>query len=140
MSISDATAVISLMVAALSALYARWACSEAKKANQINLHNHQKQIYDAFFELKMHMTQEWDGIEISGVSKFYYPSKNAVFYFEKKLAEDIAKYFNICFEIADKNRRQLTDDELLNLMKKASEANELAILVESKLIKAVTVS
>lgn len=139
MSISDATAVISLMVAALSALYARWAWSEARKANQISLHEHQKQIYDSFFELKMYMTQRWDGADISGVSKFYYPSKNAIFYFDKSLAIDIANYFSTCFEIADKNRTQVTKNERLELIEKAKRADNLAKTIEVKLIKVVTV-
>ncbi|EGQ9893048.1 hypothetical protein [Vibrio cholerae] len=139
LDISDATAVVSLVVAALSALYARWAWSEAKKANQISLHQHQKAIYDAFFELKMHMTQKWDGAETSSVSKFYYPSKNAVFYFDKPLADEIAKYFTVCFRISDSNRGKVTPEKRIELTDNARDADELAQSIEKQLIKVVTV-
>ncbi|MHA2879627.1 hypothetical protein ACXZ7R_24975 [Vibrio campbellii] len=139
MDISDATAVFSLVVAALSAVYARWAWSEAKKANEISLHTHQKEIYDAFFELKMHMTQKWDSAEVSSVSKFYYPSKNAVFYFDKVLADEISKYFTVCFRIADRNRRKTVSKERLELIDNADDADKLAQSIEKQLIKVVTV-
>ena len=47
--LSDVIAILAALVAGLSALYARWAWREAKRANEILLSGHKKEIYDAFF-------------------------------------------------------------------------------------------
>jgi hypothetical protein len=111
---SDVIAILAVLVAGLSALYAKWAWREARRSNEISLSNHKKEIYDAFFELKMHMLQKAEFAELSEVSKFYYPSRNASFYLPKKLAEKISKYFEACFSIADTHRKNggITTDGL----------------------------
>lgn len=43
---SDYIALAALGVSALSALYARWAANEAKRANKIALHVHKVEIYE----------------------------------------------------------------------------------------------
>lgn len=43
---SDYIALAAFGVSALSALYARWAVTEAKKANKISLHAHKIEIYE----------------------------------------------------------------------------------------------
>lgn len=103
--LSGMVAILAVLVAALSALYARWAWGEAKRANEISLSGHRKEIYDAFFELKMHMQNKAEFAEISEVSKFYYPSRNAQLYLPKNLAEKISKYYEACFWLADTRRR-----------------------------------
>lgn len=102
---SEVIALLSLLVAALAALYARWSWSEAKRANSISLLGHKKEIYDAFFELKMHMQQKAQFAELSEISKFYYHQKNANIYLPADVAEYIEKYFDACFWIADIHRR-----------------------------------
>ncbi len=102
---SDVIALLALLVAGLSALYARWSWSEAKKANQISLLGHKKEIYDAFFELKMHMARKAEFASLDEVYKFYYPSKNAKIYLPSDLAKDIEKYFDACFQISDIHRK-----------------------------------
>ena len=67
LSTSDIISILALLVAGLSALYARWTWSEAEKANKISLLGHRKEIYDAFFELKMHMMQK---AETANIAKF----------------------------------------------------------------------
>ncbi|MNR44660.1 hypothetical protein D3C85_1634300 [compost metagenome] len=71
---SDVIALLALLVAGLSALYARWSWREARRANQISMLGHKKEIYDAFFEIKMHMTQKAEFADFGEVFKFYYPS------------------------------------------------------------------
>jgi len=104
MELTDIIALVAALVAGLSALYARWAWAEAKRTNEISLSGHKKEIYDAFFELKMHMQKQAEFAELSEVSKFYYPSRNAQLYFSKSLAEKISKYYEACFWVADIHR------------------------------------
>ncbi|MDV5168815.1 hypothetical protein [Photobacterium rosenbergii] len=139
MDISDAASIISLVVAGLASLYSRWAWSEAKRANALSLHKHQKDIYDSFLELKMHMAQYSDTADISSVSKFYYPSRNAKFYYERSIFEDLEKYYNLCFHIADKNRTSVDATVRKDLMRKAAEAKELAKTLESRIIDVISV-
>lgn len=50
------------------------------------------------------MQQKAEFAELSEVSKFYYPSRNAQLYFSKSLAEKISKYYEACFWVADIHR------------------------------------
>jgi hypothetical protein len=140
LSISDATAVIAILIATLSAIYSKWAWSEAKKANKISLHEHQRHIYEAFYQLKMHMIQRADGADISEVIKFHHPSQNAIFYFDKALASDIAKYHDQCFEIANRNRSDISAKARIELMEEAKAVAEFAKELELKLKKLVSIA
>lgn len=46
MNQSDYIALVAVAVALLSALYAKWAANEAKRANDISLHVHKVEIYE----------------------------------------------------------------------------------------------
>ena len=102
---SDIIAFLSFLTSVLSALYARWCWYEARKVNLISLHKYKKEIYDAFFNLKMHMNQKSPFADITEVSKFYYPSINAKVYFPKSLADNIEKYYEACFWISKSNKQ-----------------------------------
>ena len=98
-------ALLALVLAGLSALYAHWSWREARKANQIAMFGYKKEIYDAFFELRMHMLQNAESAKMAEVSKFEAASRNAKIYFPAALADDIKKYFDACFSIADIHRK-----------------------------------
>ena len=138
LNISDSLAVISLLVAVLAAIYARWAWSEAKRANEISLHRNRKEIYDAFFGLKSHMAQYWDLADFSVVTLFCDHSHNAAFYFDKPLALELKNYYTLCFHIADKSRTHPDADARELLLKKARDAEKLAAKIEEKLFEVVT--
>lgn len=102
---SDIVAIVSALVAALSSLYARWAWGEARRANEISLSGHRKEIYDAFSDLKIHMQQKAEFAEPYEVSKFYYPSRSVSLYLPKTLADQISKYYTACFWVAEIHRK-----------------------------------
>lgn len=93
-----------MLVSGLAAIYARWAWRQAVRENEISLFAYRKEVYDAFFELKMHMQQKAEFAELSEVSKFYYPSRNAHLYLPKELASWISCYYEACFWVADIRR------------------------------------
>ncbi|MCB2384794.1 hypothetical protein KV201_21940 [Shewanella sp. SR1] len=70
-------AVISALIALLSALYARYAYTQAKKANQLTIHNLIKPIYVAFDNLTNYMDQQGKYANKSEVQKFL-PYKSVV--------------------------------------------------------------
>lgn len=134
---SDVIALLALLVAGLSALYSRWSWGEARRANQISLLGHKKEIYDAFFELKMHMTQKAEFAELGEVSKFYYPSKNAKFYFPSDLAKDIEKYFDACFCVAVIHQQYngISNESRKEYMPHKEVEKELAPKIDKEIIK-----
>lgn len=128
--------LIALLIALLSALYARWAATEAKKANRISLHQYRKDIYDAFVHLRMHMTQYADQAAISEVNKFYHPSRNAQFYFDRELAREIEQYFDLCFGIADTSKTQPVRSVTIS---EAHEAERCGVVLNQKLTQIIAV-
>jgi hypothetical protein len=134
---SDVIALLALLVAMLSALYACWSSYEAKKANQISLLGHKKEIYDAFFKLRRHMVQKAEFAELGEVSKFYYPSKNAKIYLPSDLAKDIEEYFDACFWIADIHRKHggISKESNRECGRHTETEKELAPEIERKFIK-----
>lgn len=137
---SDWIAFAALVVSMAAAYFAKSARDAAEKANDINLHAHQKIIYDAFFELKMHMTIRSEFAELQEVSKFYYPALNAKFYFHQEIAEQFQKFFNLCFEVADLARVQRTPTELSEANNKVDCALNIAKQLESKIIEKITLA
>ncbi len=137
---SDWIAIAALVVSVAAAYFAKSARDAAEKANDINLHAHQKAIYDSFFELKMHMTLKSEFAEIEAVSKFYYPALNAKFYFSQEIAVQFQKFFNICFEVADLARVQRTPTELSEANEKVDCALNIANQLESIIIKEITLA
>ncbi|WP_162627357.1 hypothetical protein [Aeromonas media] len=136
MTAATALASIAILIAALSALYARWAWSEARKANNISLHAYRKEIYDAFHALRMHMTQNADFADFSEVKQFYQSSRTAKLYFDAQLASEIERYYDLCFNITHAGRSQVSRDELIT---QVTEASRVATVLNSKLIKMITV-
>lgn len=104
LSPSDIIALFALFVSICSAIYAYKSWTETRKSNWISLSSSINEIYDAFFELKMHIGSKPQFAEVSEVSKFYYHARKAKIYLPSDLAEDIAKYFDACFRLADIHR------------------------------------
>lgn len=134
---SDIVAIVAFLIAGLSALYTRWSWYEAKKANHISLLGHKKEIYDAFYDLKMYMNLKHEFAEQSEVSKFYYHSKSANIYLPFSLAADINKYFDACFWIANNYTRygSLTSECHKENKQHLETEKELGPKIEQKLIK-----
>jgi hypothetical protein len=137
---SDLIAYASVLVAILAAISAYRSARSAEKSNQINLHTHQKTIHDAFFELKMHLTQKAEFSQLQEVSKFYYPAKDAKFYFDQSLAKDIEKYFDLCFEIADLARVEKTIAETSKVSELLKSEMVLSKSVEERLNKKLAIA
>lgn len=132
---SDLIAIVAVIISGLSALYARWASSEAKRANEISLLSHRKAIYDAFFELKMHMDQQAMRAQMEQVSKFYYPIRDASVYFEKSLSEKVAQYYSQCLNVAGLASvgNALYPNESDEIKKSVADAATLAEVIEQEM-------
>jgi hypothetical protein len=133
----DSSGLIALLAAlfsALAALYARWAAVQAERANELALLAHRKAIYDAFYELRMHMQERRFRPDIAQVSKFYYPSKDAAFYVKESLSNEISEYYDLCFKVADLARvENLNPNESDEVKASFSQAQDLAKKIDGNL-------
>lgn len=137
---SDWIALAALVVSIAAAYFAKKASESADKANYISLHAHQKEIYDAFFELKMHITSKAAFSELQAVSKFYYPALNAKFYFSKEISVQFQKFFNLCHEVADLARVERSPSEFEEATQKIQCALNIANQLENEIIEKITIS
>jgi len=96
---SDYIALVSAGVAGLSALYARWAVGEAKKANEISLHIHKVQIYEEVISFSDCFRGLFTVPSISRLEQF---RKLAVLrseiYLSVEIYEELKSVYNHCYE------------------------------------------
>jgi hypothetical protein len=99
MQTSDWISIASIFVALLSALYARHAVGEARKANEIALHNEKLRIYKGVLEI--HGLPRSRGVTIKERDLFrhyeYIPLSE--FYFNPGIYEKLKQVFNGAWEI-----------------------------------------
>lgn len=135
---SDMTALLSAIAAAFSAWYACQTWSEAKRSNEINLSTPKKTIFDAFFSLRMHMLEQQKNASLEVVSKFYYPSRDAVIYYPKDMAKKISEYYQACLAVADLacvGSHSAEEKKTINAQ--ISLANSLGAEIETEMQKAM---
>ena len=106
MDTSDILALVALLVACLSALYARRAWREAHRANDINAHDRKLEVYRAFDALRFAMLQKACSVTHEETGKFHFPSRDSEFYFDPDIHGKLRKYWEICFELAELNSKQ----------------------------------
>lgn len=136
---SDWIAIAAFCISIISVFFAKKSKDAAEKANNINLHYHQKTIYHAFYELKMHIEMKGEFAEILTVSKYNHQALDAKFYFSQEIAEQFKKFFDLCFEVADisriEGRTKTERDEARN---KLNCARKIANELDGKIIKKIT--
>lgn len=76
----------------------------ALKQNKITTLDKKREIFIAFFELKMHMTLNSKFAEQAMVSRFHSHLINAKIYLPPELAKDVEQYYDACFWIAEANK------------------------------------
>lgn len=102
---------IAIFISIISIIIALWSLKESKKANKISIHPKQIEIFNAYNELKMHADQEGMSLKVEEVAKFYKISQISEFYFDEVFAKQLNRYYDICWKLADLNRRYLRDIE-----------------------------
>ena len=91
----DWIALLSFAGAALSAIYARWTFSEAKKANQIAIHTHQKEIFDAFVSFRGEFLQVGEQFSDEALYNLSVASHTCDFYLPNSLANSLKEYASL---------------------------------------------
>ncbi len=102
---------VAIGISIVSAFFAWLSWIESKKANRISIHPKQIEINDAFNELMMYANQVGIFFKAEEVAKFYKTSEIVGFYFDEVFAKQLKRYYDICWKLADLNRRHLRDRE-----------------------------
>lgn len=108
MNAAELIALGSFLAACLAALYARWVWREARKTNDIALHERKLQVYKAFEALRFAMFAKADSIGHADTAGFYSHSRDSEFYFTPEVYEKLRQYFDTCFQLAELNRKKAT--------------------------------
>lgn len=94
-----------MAVSILAAIYSRRAITEAKRANKINLHPHQKELYGAFKDMQRKIEAcIATGSEVNP-AEFFPHAKTAPLYISKELAHSLMDYSQVCFQLVQLNAR-----------------------------------
>lgn len=96
---SNDSAIAANNISRESNALAKEAIAKAQHANRINLHVHQKTIHDGFIALYFHMRKFMHKADIDEVSKFYYHSRTASFYFSEEVAKKIIEFTDACSDL-----------------------------------------
>lgn len=99
MDVSDWIAFLSFLGALLSALYARWTFNEAKKANNIAIHQHQIEIFDSFTDLRSEINQLGENFNLETLNKYSARAYTADLYLSNKLSSKIKTYNHFAHKI-----------------------------------------
>lgn len=124
---------IAILISIVSAIFALWSWNESKKANAISIHPKQLEVYDAFNELIMYVSINGTRLELEEVAKFYKFSQKAEFYFDKKFANQLNEYFEVCRKLAHLNRKYLRDYNEDEKVKRVHQEQDVLFDIEIEL-------
>jgi hypothetical protein len=96
---SNWISALALLVSALSALYARYSVQEARRTNEITIHNERLKIFKVILELRGLLTRHGVNIKENDLFSFYEFVQLSEFYYDKSIHEDIKAYFDTAWEI-----------------------------------------
>jgi len=92
--VSEAIAIIALVIALLSAVYSRHSVMAAKHANRIAIHHERLKIYKALLSMVSALSARGPAIGKDEVWSFYEPAILSKFYFKPQHAEGLLKVFD----------------------------------------------
>jgi hypothetical protein len=99
MSIEVGVSIVAVLLALLSAIYARRAASEAKNANRISSHHHKLAILEATRDFKHIFTTQGEAIEASLVYALYAAAGKASLYFTTPVANHLSQYAKAAYDV-----------------------------------------
>lgn len=117
---SNIIALGSLMVSILAVVYARRSVQQAHKANKINLHVHQKDLFVGFMNLCAHLREQDRFAKWEEIEKFNPLARSAPLYIRESLANQIEEYFGACCVIAGRRMEIEMENEYVREYYKAN--------------------
>lgn len=108
MTISDLISLCLLFAAILAAVYARLSASQARRANEISLHNERLKIFRGLLDFRAEITAHGDQFEHAKLADLYNHLQLTEFYYDRKLYEAFKGFFDLAWEIDVLRHKQKT--------------------------------
>jgi hypothetical protein len=99
MNIECSISIIALLVAILSAIYARRAVSEAKNANRISSHQHKLVILEVARDFKHIFRTQGEAIEATLVYALLAAAGKTSLYFTRQVADHYSQYAEAAYHV-----------------------------------------
>lgn len=99
MSIEVGVSILAVLLALLSAVYARRAASEAKNANRISSHHHKLAILEAARDFKHIFTTQGEAIDASLIYALHSAADKASLYFTAPVASHLSEYAKSAYDV-----------------------------------------
>lgn len=122
-TISAFIAFLSLVVAAGSVIYSRWAVKEAKRANSISMHQFERTLYEAYERLMMKISEV--SLVRDDVSAFQLHANLAEVYLPELLAIEVDFFNDSCWEAVEAFERLGRAKDSLDTMPPSPSDREL---------------
>ncbi len=144
MSTADLIAIGAMLLAGLSALYARQAVNAAKRTNEISIHNERLMIYKDLLNHRAILTQKGPRYPEEALWRFYDAVQLSEFYYGTNEYEKLKKIFDDSSEIknlsdkwdlvAEKDKKQALIEETQKLHRATREhCTEIIEVLKPKL-------
>jgi hypothetical protein len=117
--VSSGIAWISILVASLAALYARWAAAAARRQNEIAIHNEKLKILKSFLDFRSKLSAYGtDVLERDLTLELYRHVQLAEFYYTAATSAELNKFYMSVSEMIGLRElaRETKDRETLNKM------------------------
>ncbi len=95
MQTSDWISAAALLISAFSAFYPRYSVQEAKRTNEITIHNEKLKIFKGILELRALLSRRGAKMKESDLFSFYKVVQLSEFYYSESIHEDFKAYFNM---------------------------------------------
>ena len=124
MDLTLGVTLISTLIAALAALYARWVWSEARRTNQLGLHARRIEVLRSLRQLRQSVQVQGLHVTKTDVRIFLDSAYEAKFFFsEPRTVQLLDEYYKICFSLTEQ-RRMLSRETLTDDKRQALEAEQ----------------
>lgn len=99
MDFATGISIIALLIAILSAVYARWSAREAKQANRISTHQHKLEILNSFNQFCTALATHSENFDKEYFNSLMYASYRVKLYFKKATVSDFALYSDTAHDL-----------------------------------------
>ncbi len=89
------------LVSVAAAIFSWRSVSQAKRANNISIHQYQKELHRAFFEVRKLLSGRGLLLKQQDLAPYGMIFRSASLYVSEKLSKQLLKFFDGCFEVED---------------------------------------
>lgn len=106
--VANMIAVFALFISFVAAGFAWHSAEQAKKANQISIHQYQKSLYEAFYEVHQHIVTQGVTSDYQKLRAFGVHVKTARIYIGVEVAKLLSSYYDECYRFGELQGMHIT--------------------------------